>query len=101
MRERDIVIKIEKALKDIGGFFFKVHGGMYQIKGIPDILYWSNGKSYAFEVKLPSEKHPVSKLQDKRLRQLKNEGVIVGVVHSVEEVETIITTGKSNYPRDI
>lgn len=100
MIERDVVNKIKTALKQYGGFVFKVHGGLYQMAGMPDILYWLKGKSYAFEVKLPGEKHYVSRLQDKRLRELKHQGVIVGVVHCVDEVLDIIDKGVSNYPRD-
>ena len=99
MIESTIVKKITTALKSLGGFVFKVHGSMYQRKGMPDLLYWLDGRSYAFEVKLPSEKHPVSKLQDKKLRELKQQGVIVGVAHSAEETLSIVYSKQSNYPR--
>ena len=100
MIESQLVDKIKTALKNEGGSFFKIHGGMFQRRGMPDILYWRDNVSYAFEVKLPNEKHPVSKLQDRKLRELKAEGVVVGVVHSVEETLEIIRTNISNYPRD-
>jgi hypothetical protein len=100
MIETDVVNSITKALKEIGGFIFKVHGGMFQRRGIPDILYWKDGVSYAFEVKLPDERHPVSKLQDLRLKELKAQGVVIGVVHSAEETLDIVHSKQSNYPRD-
>lgn len=104
MLESQVVAKIKVALKYLGGFTFKVHGGMFQMKGMPDILYWRDGKSYAFEVKLPDEKHSLSNIQYQLLKRLDKEGVIVGVVHSVDEVKEIISTGKGNlhtYGRDI
>lgn len=91
MREADLVKKIVKALEgNFGGFTLKTHGGLYQRTGIPDILYWTQGKAFALEVKLPEEKHPVSELQKDKLVKLHNAGVYTGVVHSVEEALSII-----------
>lgn len=91
MIESQLVQKIVKALEgNFGGFVLKTHGGLYQRVGIPDILYWTQGHAFAFEVKLPNEKHPVSALQKDKLDKLHRAGVTVGVVHSVEETLELV-----------
>jgi len=79
---KDIVASI---LKTYGGFALKVHGGRYQRTGIPDILYWFNGHSFAFEVKLDEAKYDVTALQKVKLSKLSGVGVHVAVVTSVQE----------------
>lgn len=78
------------ALKPLG-FAVKIHGGPYQAAGLPDILFWRSGVSYAFEVKRPGEAWGLQELQRVTLDRLSEEGVCVSVVHSVNEVLQLIT----------
>jgi len=87
--ESSIVAKIMKALTSLG-FAFKVHGGRFQTAGIPDILFWRNGVGYAFEVKRPDESWGVTELQRITMDAMQKQGVVVAVVHSVEETLAII-----------
>ncbi len=87
--ERDITNKIMRALKQRPrSFTFKTHGGPYQRAGIPDIVHWENGKSYAFEVKRPGNEP--TQLQALTLDRMAEAGVTVAVVHSVEEVLSVL-----------
>lgn len=49
MLEKDVVKKVKKMLK---GYWVKIHGGRFQQVGLPDMLGWNKGKSYAFEFKI-------------------------------------------------
>lgn len=83
-KERNITDNIMRALKQRPhSFTFKAHGGPYQQAGIPDIVHWENGRSYAFEVKRPGGEP--TDLQAHTLGLMSNAGVTVAVVHSVEE----------------
>lgn len=85
--ESSITKAIVSALKKRGGFVFKVHGGTMQTAGIPDILYFENGKPYALEVKRPGCKP--TELQAHIQDELRKAGVTVAVVHSVDEALAI------------
>jgi hypothetical protein len=90
IRESNLVDTIIAALQiKYGGFPFKVHGGRYQRRGMPDILWWYKGKSFAFEVKRGDD-YGVTPLQQLKLERLAKEGVYVGVVKSVNEVLEIV-----------
>jgi len=98
MTEAHLKDKCMKALKEHGGFALKVHGGLYQKRGIPDILYWFNGRSFAIELKLPQDLHPLSKLQERQLILMNRQNVITGVARTLEEFISIIETETGNFP---
>lgn len=67
---------------------FKVHGGPYQRKGIPDILGVFKGQLFALEVKRPGEK--ATDLQKWCIVQIRNAGGLAEVVTSVEQVQELL-----------
>lgn len=83
----DIIAAITKRY---GGVHFKVHGGLFQRKGWPDILYWKDEHSFAFEAKTDNDGYEATELQKIKLAKLKAEGVHVAVVTQVWQVIAII-----------
>ncbi len=87
--ESTIVEQIIRYLKTVpDAFCWKEHGGMYGTAGIPDIVGCINGRFVAFEVKVSGGK--TTKLQNYTIGEIQRAGGVAGVVHSVEEVKTII-----------
>lgn len=88
--EENIVRNIVKYLNGLPCCWcFKVHGGPYQRKGIPDILGVHNGRLFAFEVKRPGKK--ATEIQAWCISQIRNAGGLAGVVTSVEEVQELLS----------
>lgn len=71
---------------------FKVHGGMFQEAGIPDIVGCKEGIFFALEVKTQTGKP--TKLQEYTLKKIKEAGGICGVVRSVEDVKNLLDKQK-------
>lgn len=86
--EKSITNAIIKELKAREFWTFKVHGSSFQRPGIPDILACKDGRLYAFEVK--TARGRVSKLQEHEMEKMRSVGATVGVVRSVEDVDTLI-----------
>ncbi len=87
--------RIQKALVAEFGpslWVFKVHGGMYQQAGVPDLLCCLNGYFIALEVKHPDQSHPVTQLQQAQLDLLQGAGAVTAVVESVEEALAVLHT---------
>lgn len=78
-----IVEKIMDRLSAEGGFWFKVHGGAFQLAGIPDILGCWKGQFVAIEVKTETGKP--TKLQLYRIEQILAAGGRAGIARNVEE----------------
>lgn len=91
MKESVLTTRILRALKGLGGFWFKVHGGPYQQAGIPDILGVLDGTLYALEVKLPGRPHPLTDLQRATLDEMHRSGAVAAVVESREEALHLVT----------
>lgn len=62
----------------------KIHGGPYQVAGIPDILAIKNGFAYWYEVKKPGA--DASALQLQRIKELRQAGCVAEVVSTLAEV---------------
>ncbi|MCD8098056.1 MAG: VRR-NUC domain-containing protein [Lachnospiraceae bacterium] len=89
MLEKDIVNAIMKYLRSLPKCFcWKEHGGMYGTAGIPDIIACVNGRFYGFEVK--TEKGKPTALQEATIRKILAAGGTAVVVHSVDEVRSIL-----------
>jgi len=92
--ESKLVEKIMEALpKD--GFFFKVHGGPFQRRGVADILGCYKGRSIAIEVKMPG-KIPTD-LQLDFLEKMAAAGARCGVAYSVEQALFILRNKSGKY----
>ena len=85
--ESKLVTKILTALRNDGWLVTKTHGGAYSDAGVPDILGWRAGKALALEVKAGSG--TTTALQERWLKQLAEQGVLAGVVRSVEDAKGI------------
>ena len=75
--------KVLDTLKSQGGWWFKVHGGPYQLAGVPDIIGCWNGYFVAIELKIPGEKP--TRLQELIIQAIHNAGGRTGIATSVEE----------------
>ena len=90
-----------EALVKYGGFYIKIHGGMFQRAGIPDIIGVRKGRFIAIEVKTPDNragpwKNGVTRLQDKFLLILKKHGARCGIAKNEKEAIKIVK-GRSSY----
>lgn len=92
--ESRIVTKIIKYLREQGGWWQKIHGGVYQASGIPDIIGCYKGRFYGIEVKTPKmyakPDHHLTKLQQLALQRIREAGGVGVVVCSVEQVKEIV-----------
>lgn len=76
--------RIRDALeREIGGYWYKVHGGPYQPKGLPDLCGVVRGRSCWVEVKMPDGE--VSAVQVVRMRELMDAGAAVCVATTPDE----------------
>lgn len=83
--QRRIRRGLEKAF---GGFWFKVHGGPFQMAGIPDLLGCVEGRFIAIEIK--TDKGVLSALQVETIRRIKRQKGVVGVARSLDEAILIM-----------
>lgn len=95
--EEAIVKKIRKALqRSVGGFWFKVHGGPFQMAGLPDLLGCVQGRFIGIEVKRPSRMTNVSPIQQRMIRKINLNGGLAIVScdpdTAVEEVTRFLST---------
>jgi hypothetical protein len=88
--EEKIVSKSVKAIRKAypDAFVFKVHGGMYQRSGVPDLYIGVGGKSIWIEMKRPGA--DTTELQKFTMEQLKRQGIPCGTAESPERVLEII-----------
>lgn len=98
--ETALVDAIRKALlKEYpSAWVFKVHGGMMQMAGVPDILVCVEGRLFGFEVKhrkpTESEEHARGRASEQQLYQIekiREAGGVAEVILSAEEALDIIT----------
>jgi Holliday junction resolvase len=84
--EQQIQKEIIKYLHGVGAYTFKTVNS--NRAGIPDVIVCINGKFIAFEIKRPNGKAtPLQELEIKKITQAKG---IAKVVHSVDEVKSIV-----------
>lgn len=89
-KEDAVVARIRKYLEQRGGVCFKIHGGIFQSAGIPDLYYAEAGHSFWFEVKLDLNHYGVTPLQQATIDKLLRQQIHVFVVTSTEEVHSIL-----------
>lgn len=95
--EEAIVKKIRKALqRSVGGFWFKVHGGPFQMAGLPDLLGCVQGRFIGIEVKRPSRMKDISPIQERVIHKITLNGGFAIVAcdpdTAVEEVTRFLST---------
>lgn len=79
--EARLSASIRKACLARGAFGFKVHGGPTMMVGLPDLIFCYRGTFVGLEVKMPDG--VVSKIQERRIREIRDAGGIAFVVRSV------------------
>ncbi len=87
MTEAKLVTKIIKALKEKypKDVWWKIHGGPYQERGIPDIIGCHQGRFIGLEVKLPESKKGLTKYQERQIHLIFEAGGYATKVTSVKE----------------
>lgn len=86
--ESKLSTAIMKKWRTYGVFCYKVHGGEFQMAGIPDISGVYQGLSVWCETKMPGNK--TSLVQDVRINQLRKAGAHVVVAYSVADAAEMI-----------
>lgn len=87
MTEAELTKKMVKALKGVGAFAVKIHGGPNQQRGLPDIVGCLNSCFFGIEVKRPGKEHTLTKLQDKKLQDIRDAG---GFAFMSSDVDTCV-----------
>ena len=88
MKEADIVRKIIAWLKNNDFWAVKMHGGPFQIMGLPDVLAIKDGRAFWFEVKTP--RGVPTSVQLYVMKQLRKHGCVAEVVRSVSDVVSVM-----------
>ena len=73
--------KIQKYLREIGCYEFKVHGSQYMKAGIPDIICCYKGLFIGIETKVGKNK--MSKLQEEHKKEIEKAGGIHILAYSL------------------
>lgn len=89
--ERAITDRIMAYLRTLApdGWFIKIHGGIFQLAGVPDVLGCYRGSFVAFEVKRPGTGR-VTRLQAAVLGMIRAAGGNACVVWSADEVRAVM-----------
>lgn len=81
--------RIQRELKkQVGGWWFKVHGGPFQKAGVPDLVGCVEGRFFALEVKEPGEEP--TKLQAETMKKIRLAGGTSYPVETPEEAVAIV-----------
>jgi Holliday junction resolvase len=90
--ETALTSRIMDTLRAQGGWWMKVHGGGFQVAGVPDIIGCYKGRFVAIEVKVGD--NTPTQLQVSVLLKLSDAGALVGVARSVEGALLILRGGE-------
>lgn len=88
-RNESVLVKdiIEMLRTDFQGFYFKSHGGAYQVVGLPDIIGCYKGRFIGIEVKLPGKEATFTRIQKDRIDKITRAGGVGFMTTSVSYVE--------------
>lgn len=90
--EKTIENEIKKWLDSQKHWYFKVHGGIFQKSGVPDIIACIQGRFVGIELK-KSKGGVISILQEKQMELIRDSGGITGVARSLEDFKKILEKG--------
>ena len=92
--ESKLQLKIRKALeKEFGGWWFKMWGGPFTKRGIPDLIGCVEGLFIALEVKMPKKRKNTSAVQKEVIWDIIRKGRgVAAVVTSEEEAINVVYT---------
>lgn len=88
--ESQITAKILSQLKRLGGFWYKTHGGPFQVRGLPDIIGCYQGAFYGLEVKVPGRENTLTAYQSHMLETIQLAGGHSGLVTSPEAAVELV-----------
>jgi hypothetical protein len=90
-RESSIVAAIVRVAKQRGWWVMKIHGGPYQLAGVPDLLCLKDGRAMFLEVKQPGNK--ATEIQARRMNEIETQGgAVCHVVTSKEQADACLRT---------
>lgn len=81
-QEKSFENKIKQYIRERGGYVLKTFGNGWQQSGTPDLICCINGQFVAIEVK--SNKGVPTKLQDKRIDEIRSAGGVAMVVRPAD-----------------
>lgn len=87
--ESKLSTKIMKEWRRLGAWCYKVHGGEFQLAGVPDISGTFHGLSVWCETKMPGNKP--SLIQKVRINQIRAAGGHVVIAYSVADAVQMLT----------
>lgn len=74
---------LRRARAELGGFWWKVHGSIFQVTGLPDVCGCLRGLYIAIEFKDGNNK--LSEVQKTRIKQIRESGGFAGGYWSADE----------------
>jgi len=87
--ESSIVTAIVRVAESLGWWTMKIHGGPYQLAGVPDLLCLKAGRAVWLEVKQPGKKP--TPIQVRRMAEIEAKGgARCHVVTSKEQARTLL-----------
>ena len=87
--ERDLQPEIIEYLEKMGAYVLKTHVSSFQKQGEPDITCCYLGRYIAFEIKR-DEKEKARKLQEYKMKLIRNAGGIAMRVDNINQVEEVL-----------
>jgi hypothetical protein len=94
------VVKSIKAMleREFPGFYFKTHGGLYQMVGLPDLLGVHRGRFIGIEVKCPGKEHTLTENQKKVLGKINLYGGVGFMSTSPEDTKIKLRKEMESWP---
>lgn len=89
-RESNISSDIMEALRKVGVFCFKIHGGPTMMAGLPDIIACVDGKFVGLETKVPEKRKNTTPIQRHVHSLINGAGGIAVVVCGPQEALRIV-----------
>jgi hypothetical protein len=91
--ESSIVAAIVRVAKTAGWWCMKIHGGPFQLAGVPDLLCIKQGRAVFLEVKQPGKKP--TPIQVRRMNEIETQGgAVCHVVTSAEQARICLEAGE-------
>ena len=82
--------EIRRACIARGAFAFKIHGGPTMMVGLPDLIMCYRGTFIGMEIKVPDPSSQPSKIQRRRIKEIRDAGGRAFVVRSVASAMRIL-----------
>jgi hypothetical protein len=100
-REIKITNATIEALRKLGAWCFKVHGGPMQEIGLPDIVGVFRGRGFGLEVKSPGKEKSLTPRQALHIREIKRAGGISGVISAPEQATALLLKEATDGQREV